>query len=190
MPFNLIWNKREDCWTVINTDTGKIHAKCTSLSRAKKQYYLLSSYEDDNCFTKRKSPCITSPSCKWIVGKGCRPDDENYRNLPWKKNSKLTELQLSEKLGMCNRLRTKKKCVDEEKECEWETGKGCRNIPTHRRHGKSPPTLKRRKSPLLSKSPPRRKSPKRSQGCSRLRKSPCMVSPLCRWTVGKGCSPK
>jgi hypothetical protein len=38
---HLINKKRKDCFTVINTDTGKVHAKCTSLQNAKAQLRLL-----------------------------------------------------------------------------------------------------------------------------------------------------
>ncbi len=38
---HLINKKRKDCFTVINTETGKIHAKCTSLQNAKAQIRLL-----------------------------------------------------------------------------------------------------------------------------------------------------
>lgn len=38
---HLINKKRKDCFTVINTDTGKVHAKCTSLQNAKAQIRLL-----------------------------------------------------------------------------------------------------------------------------------------------------
>ena len=190
MPFNVIWNDDDDCWTVINIETGKVHARCTSLKRAQKQYYLLNRYEDDNCMSKRKSPCIDSPSCTWIVGKGCRPDSDTYRNLPWKHKEKLSPLQRSEKLGMCNRIRTKKKCQEEEKECEWEKGKGCRKIPRRksplRRLSLSPKSPSRRLS--LSPKSPLRPIRKR-RGCSRRRKNDCIISPDCKWTVGKGCSP-
>lgn len=38
---HLINKKRSDCFTVINTETGKVHARCTSLQNAKAQLRLL-----------------------------------------------------------------------------------------------------------------------------------------------------
>lgn len=41
MPYKIRKVTNPDCYKVINSDTGKIYAKCTSLEKAKKQMRLL-----------------------------------------------------------------------------------------------------------------------------------------------------
>lgn len=57
-----------------------------------------------NCSRKRKSVCLP-PSCKWIVGKGCR---KNRSRSP---------------ISSCSRKR-KTECLPPN--CEWSIGRGCR----------------------------------------------------------------
>lgn len=40
MPYK-IYKRGRGCYEVVNTDTGRIHSKCTTLERAKKQVHLL-----------------------------------------------------------------------------------------------------------------------------------------------------
>lgn len=42
MPYLLVKGKKKDCWLVVNSNTGKIHAKCTTKQKAMAQIRLLS----------------------------------------------------------------------------------------------------------------------------------------------------
>ena len=37
MPFIVRKVRNEECWTVKNTNTGKVHAKCTTKAKAESQ---------------------------------------------------------------------------------------------------------------------------------------------------------
>jgi hypothetical protein len=41
MPFVIRKVRNQDCWRVKNKETGKVHAKCTTLEKAKKQVIFL-----------------------------------------------------------------------------------------------------------------------------------------------------
>lgn len=50
MPYKLI-RKNQRCWMVVNSETGKVHSKCTSQKKAKSQIRLLESLTEGEGFT-------------------------------------------------------------------------------------------------------------------------------------------
>lgn len=45
MPYSIRKVRNQECYTVKNTVSGKIHAKCTTLEKAKRQVILLHSIQ-------------------------------------------------------------------------------------------------------------------------------------------------
>lgn len=198
MPYSVIRVPEQDCWKVFNTETGRVHAKCTTLEKAKKQYYMLVGI-DSPCRRLRKDDCLESEKCDWTVGRGCdlrkslrgpEPD------LPWKRRSPRAPMRKSPSRKSPVRVK-KEPSVKKESSREVEQLERLFNripklesrtdIDELERLFKTIPKLSSpKKSPIRSP----KKSSKKSISCSRLRKAECIASPGCIWTVGKGCGPK
>jgi hypothetical protein len=55
MPYKIRKVRNQDCWSVKNEKTGKVHAKCTSLTNAEKQVKILNAIEHNPKFRARKT---------------------------------------------------------------------------------------------------------------------------------------
>jgi len=73
-----------------------------------------------NCSRKRKDECNRSPSCTWVVGKGCRSSVSKRRSV---RKSPVRKSPVA-----CSRKR-KDDCLSP---CEWIVGKGCRKGSSRR----------------------------------------------------------
>lgn len=54
MPYE-VRQKSARCWEVVNTETGRVHAKCTTETKAKAQMRLLYGIEKGNLVPRKKS---------------------------------------------------------------------------------------------------------------------------------------